>query len=100
MDCHKVLGVRRRASKKEIQEAYRRLALRFHPDRNKEAGAEERFREISTAYAVLSGKEKPPAETAPGHACGRPAAQAGTWAEEIVGIWMGLERERHNNMYR
>lgn len=57
-DYYEVLGVQKGASKDDIKGAYRKLALQYHPDRNKEAGAEERFKEISEAYAVLSDDEK------------------------------------------
>jgi molecular chaperone DnaJ len=57
-DYYEVLGVKREASKDEIKDAYRKLAMQFHPDRNKDAGAEERFKEISEAYAVLSDDQK------------------------------------------
>ena len=57
-DYYEVLGVQRDASKDEIKDAYRKLAMQFHPDRNKDAGAEERFKEISEAYAVLSDDQK------------------------------------------
>lgn len=57
-DYYKILGVSRDASKEEIKRAYRRLALKYHPDRNKSPDAEERFKEISEAYAVLSDDEK------------------------------------------
>ena len=57
-DYYEVLGVQRIASKDEIKDAYRKLAMQFHPDRNKEAGAEEKFKEISEAYAVLSDDQK------------------------------------------
>ena len=57
-DYYEVLGVQRNASKDEIKDAYRKLAMQFHPDRNKEPGAEERFKEISEAYAVLSDDQK------------------------------------------
>ena len=57
-DYYEVLGVKRESSKDEIKDAYRKLAMQFHPDRNKDAGAEERFKEISEAYAVLSDDQK------------------------------------------
>src|SRR5215211_4874940 len=57
-DYYEVLGVPKAASKDEIKSAYRKLALQYHPDRNKSAGAEEKFKEISEAYAVLSDDEK------------------------------------------
>lgn len=53
-----MLGVARDASPKAIKNAFRELALKFHPDRNKEAGAEERFKEIAEAYAILSDPRK------------------------------------------
>lgn len=53
-DYYQVLGVPRTASQEEIQRAYRTLARRFHPDINKEPGAEDRFKEITEAYEVLS----------------------------------------------
>jgi molecular chaperone DnaJ len=57
-DYYEVLGVPRTASKDEIKDAYRKLALQYHPDRNKAPDAEEKFKEISEAYAVLSDAEK------------------------------------------
>ena len=57
-DYYEVLGVQRNASKDQIKDAYRKLAMQFHPDRNKEIGAEEKFKEISEAYAVLSDDQK------------------------------------------
>ncbi|MFL6502485.1 MAG: molecular chaperone DnaJ [Nitrososphaera sp.] len=57
-DYYEVLGVQKNASKDEIKNAYRKLALQYHPDRNKEPSAEERFKELSEAYAVLSDDEK------------------------------------------
>src|SRR5919106_5006042 len=57
-DYYEVLGIPKAASKDDIKSAYRKLALQYHPDRNKSAGAEEKFKEISEAYAVLSDQEK------------------------------------------
>ncbi|MCE7766896.1 DnaJ domain-containing protein, partial [Pseudomonas putida] len=57
-DYYDVLGVSKTASKSEIKSAYRKLARSYHPDVNKEAGAEQKFKEISNAYEVLSDDEK------------------------------------------
>ena len=57
-DYYEVLGVQKGATKEQIKDSYRKLALQFHPDRNKAPEAEERFKEISEAYAVLSDEEK------------------------------------------
>jgi len=53
-----VLGVAKDADQKAIKDAFRNLALKYHPDRNKEPGAEERFKEIAEAYAILSDPKK------------------------------------------
>jgi molecular chaperone DnaJ len=52
------LGVERGAAVDDIKKAYRKLAMKYHPDVNKEAGAEEKFKELSEAYAVLSDEQK------------------------------------------
>lgn len=57
-DYYEVLGVSKNASKDEIKDSYRKLAMQYHPDRNKAPDAEEKFKEISEAYAVLSDDEK------------------------------------------
>ena len=57
-DFYDVLGIQKNASKDDIKAAYRKLALQFHPDRNKSPEAEEKFKEISEAYAVLSDDDK------------------------------------------
>lgn len=57
-DYYEILGLDKSASKSEIKKSYRKLALKYHPDKNKEAGAEEKFKEISEAYAVLHDDEK------------------------------------------
>ncbi len=56
-DYYEILGVSREADKEELKRSYRRLARKYHPDVNKEAGAEERFKEINRAYEVLSEPE-------------------------------------------
>ena len=53
-DFYDVLGVSRDASQEDIQRAYRKLARTYHPDVNKDPGAEDRFKDISEAYDVLS----------------------------------------------
>jgi molecular chaperone DnaJ len=67
-DYYQVLGVGRGADAGAIKDAFRTLALKYHPDRNKEPGAEERFKEIAEAYAVLSDPAKRSAYDAGGFA--------------------------------
>ena len=57
-DYYKILGVSKTAKDDELKKAYRKLALKFHPDKNQSPGAEEKFKEISEAYEVLSDEKK------------------------------------------
>ncbi len=67
-DYYQVLEVPRDASSEDLRRAYRRLAKQYHPDVNKEPGAEERFKEINEAYAILSDDERRAAYDRFGHA--------------------------------
>ena len=87
-DYYEVLGVKKSSSKDEIKKAYRKLALKYHPDKNKgDKGAEEKFKEGSEAYHVLSDDKRRENYDQFGHAafqgggqggfCGSPNARAG-----------------------
>src|SRR5215217_6910574 len=57
-DYYEILGVGKNANDDELKAAFRKLARQYHPDVNKEDGAEEKFKEINEAYGVLSDSEK------------------------------------------
>jgi molecular chaperone DnaJ len=66
-DYYEVLGVPRDASSEDIKKAFRKLAFQYHPDRNREDGAAEKFKEINEAYEVLSDADKRSAYDRFGH---------------------------------
>lgn len=79
-DYYDILGVNKNASSEELKRAYRKLALEWHPDRNKTSGAEEKFKEINEAYEALSDREKRSAYDQFGHSAfspGGPSPGAG-----------------------
>src|ERR1044072_9882626 len=96
-DYYEVLGVTRTASDTEIKSAYRRLAIRFHPDKNPgDASAEEKFKEAAEAYAVLSDTEQRHRYDRFGHA-GVSGAAGQSWGapgfggiEDILGDLFGF----------
>ncbi|KAK2164520.1 hypothetical protein LSH36_62g00007 [Paralvinella palmiformis] len=57
-DYYKTLGISKGANEDEIKKAYRKMALKYHPDKNKSSGAEEKFKAIAEAYEVLSDPKK------------------------------------------
>ena len=67
-DYYEVLGLSKGASEEEIKKAYRKMAKKYHPDINKEPGAEEKFKEINEAYEVLSDPQKKATYDQFGHA--------------------------------
>ena len=57
-DYYTILGVSKGANDEELRKAYRKMALKFHPDKNSSPGAEEKFKQIGEAYDVLSDPKK------------------------------------------
>ena len=97
-DYYEVLGVSRTATDQEIKSAYRRLAVKYHPDKNpNDAAAEEKFKEAAEAYSVLSDAEQRKRYDRFGHAGVSSSAGAGAWGapgfggiEDILGDLFGF----------
>jgi curved DNA-binding protein len=90
-DFYEVLGLDRKASADEIQRAYRKLARTYHPDVNKDPGAEDRFKEISEAYDILSDPDLRKRYDAFGHDFRQvpDGVDADTWARARAGAAAG-----------
>jgi len=97
-DYYEILGVTRTATDQEIKSAYRRLAVKYHPDKNpNDATAEEKFKEAAEAYSVLSNDEQRKRYDRFGHAGVSSGAGAGSWGapgfggiEDILGDLFGF----------
>ncbi len=97
-DYYEVLSVGRTATEQEIKSAYRRLAVKYHPDKNpNDASAEEKFKEAAEAYSVLSDAEQRRRYDRFGHAGVSSSAGAGAWGapgfggiEDILGDLFGF----------
>jgi len=75
-DYYDILGISKSASQEEIKKAYRKLALQWHPDKNKSPEANEKFKEINEAYEVLSNPQKKQTYDQFGHAAFTPGGGA------------------------
>lgn len=85
-DYYEILGLDKSASEADIKSAYRKAALKYHPDRNKAADAEEKFKEINEAYQVLSDKQKRQTYDQFGHAAFDPSSGMGGGAGPFSGF--------------
>ncbi|WP_058616290.1 molecular chaperone DnaJ [Tepidimonas taiwanensis] len=88
-DYYEILGVARNASDDEIKKAYRKLAMKYHPDRNQgdaAKAAEEKFKEVKEAYEILSDPQKRAAYDQYGHAGVDPSMRGGHGADGFAGF--------------
>lgn len=82
-DYYKILGLSKNATEDEVKKAFKKLALKYHPDKNKDPSAEDKFKEVAEAYEVLSDKKKRDVfdrygeEGLKGHPSGSPSSASG-----------------------
>ena len=104
-DYYTILGVPKNASEDDIKKAYRKLAMKYHPDRNKEDDAETKFKEAKEAYEILSDPEKKASYDQFGHTdntFGHRPGTARTWTfnngdtgmEDMMGVFGEIFKQR------
>lgn len=97
------MGISNNASQEEIKKAFRKLALQYHPDRNNSVQAQEKFKKITEAYAILSGKEKPKEIVIPTKRRERNTSwgmDANSWEHGVYQVWADIMKDEPSNMYR
>jgi len=94
-DYCKTLGVSENASEEEIKKAFRKLALLYHPDRNSNAVAEEKFKEINEAYSILTGKQKEPVKYKQ-----YDARVSESWEQRVFRVWHEIANRKNDSSYR
>ena len=91
-DCYRILGLKEGASEEEIKDAFRKLVMLYHPDKNKDPQAVEKFRLIAKAYSVLMGKESI-------MDAGKEAVPEYDWGSDVMRIWKEIDENEESNMY-
>lgn len=106
-DYYDILGIKKGASEDDIKKAYRKQALRFHPDKNKSPNAEDKFKEIAEAYDVLSDPNKKDIydrfgeEGKISHRNHLPVRMWITyWLQAFSRGWLWDTQENHQDMFR
>ena len=89
-DYYKILGVKKDANKKAVTKAYRKLALKYHPDKNpkNKAKATQKFEELSTAYEVINDPEKRRIYDQVGEEGLKPGGGGDTWLNHALIAWL------------